>query len=98
MGTLPSPASPSAPTPSPFEKGSLRFRKWKFQGPGGQPHNLLGASGGPKGLFLATRLGAGMCVCVRSWDLRAFGLLRCEEASLTSPKVSSILDTPSSSP
>lgn len=33
-------------------------------------------------------------MCARSWDLRAIGLLRCEEASLTSPKVSSILDTP----
>lgn len=56
--------------------------------PQGPTPQSPGSCGGPKALFSAARLGLG------SWDLGAIGLLRCEGAGLTSPKVSSILDTP----
>ena len=78
------------PTHLQFEKGRLKFRKWKFQPPHQGPiPQSPGSCGGPKGLlFSAARLGLG------SWDPGAIGLLRCEGADLTSPKVRSILDTP----
>nr|XP_055120628.1 uncharacterized protein LOC129473773 [Symphalangus syndactylus] len=89
-GTLPSSDPFPAKVPSPLQRSSLQFQKWRLQPPpeGSAPQSSGSHCG--QGRPLDCQAGVG--------DPGNIGLLRCEGAGLTCPKVGSILDNSCAGP